>query len=339
MKKDDGTMRALLKGRATVRYANVVNMMEVMSPAGKVFVPSTSQVYGPTLITMYGAFDDAGIENRCVSFNLSQKDMIELDRAGIEPGYYPPEMDEEAEQIRNMCLHWRLKNWVPKIDFTREERAELTARGIKISDPLVSPRVNQVMRPLKVLALKQNDMILFDDLKTIGQANYEDEMIKRAGSFEAMILRAYIAAFGMEGYKEKVKLGKLGRLGSVQYVLYKDLAQIANEIMDSENLAEGVEDKKKSGVKSKTVGDICRESFRFPVERTGEGWAVAFDAERLEIAKLRFGIDREEKEQNAEGGRQGAEEARAAEQLGLDGVAGGPVAGRFDEETGKWKNL
>lgn len=297
MKKDDGTMRALLKGRATVRYANVVNMMEVQSPNGKVYVPSTSQVYGPTLITMYGKFDDDGIENRCVSFNLSQKDMIELDQVGIEPGYYPPEMDEEAELIRGMCLHWRLKNWVPKIDFTKAERDELREKKIKISDPLVSPRVNQVMRPLKVLALKQGDMQLFEDLKMIGQANYEDEMTKRAGSFEAMALRAVVAADTKEGYADKVKTGRCGKFGTQRHILFKDLATITNELLDVENLADGAaEDKKKASVKSKTIGDICRETFRLPVWRTGEGWAAILDRERIEIGKLRFGLDREEKE-------------------------------------------
>lgn len=317
MKKDDGTMRALLKGRATKRYANVVNMMEVQSPSGKTFVPSTSQVYGPTLITMYGAFDDAGIENRCVSFNLSQKDTLELDRVGIEPGYYPPELGEWAERIRGMCLHWRLRNWRPNIELTAEERA-----AHKLSDPLVSPRVNQVMRPMKVLAIKQGDLQLFGELMQIGQANYEDEMTKRAGSFEAMVLRAVVAADVREGYADKVKEGRLGKLGSQRYILYKDLAAITNELLDVENIADGAaDDKKKAGVKSKTIGDICRETFRFPVWRTGEGWAVVLDRDRIEIGKLRFGLDREEKEAAGAAGEALVAAAGEPEQLGLSDSA------------------
>jgi len=337
MKKDDGTMRSLLKGRATKRYANVVNMMEVHSPNGKTFVPSTSQVYGPTLITMYGAFDDAGIENRCVSFALSQRDTLELDRVGIEPGYYPPELDEQADRIRGMLLHWRLKTWKKKIELTPEERARPEN---KLSDPLVSPRVNQVMRPMKVLAVKENDRELLAELKMIGQANYEDEMTKRASSFEAIILRAVIAADTRTGYADKVKEGRLGKLGTVRYILYKELALITNEILDSENLADGqVDDKKKNSVKTRTIGEICRETFRMPVARTGDGWAVVLDQDRIEMGKLRFGLDREEAEAKAEGEKNSVGAApmvKADEQLNFED---GPVAAQavWNEETQDWE--
>lgn len=300
-------MEAFLKGRSMRRYANSLNMMEMMTPDGKIFVPSTSNVYGPLFITMYKSFADAGIENRCITFDLSQVDTMTLDNAGMEPGYYPPELEDDAEEIRNLSLRWRLETWRPKIELSNEQRQQF-----KLADPLVSPRVNQVLRPMKVLAVLQNDQKLLDDLRMIGRANYEDEMIKRAGSFEAVILRATLAAdiaadvkLGLDpvaskayaekvkGYGDKVKIGKIGRHGTVRYILYKDVAAIANEIFDVENFADGAEDKKKQGVKSKTIGDVCRDSFRLPVERTGEGWAVILQRERLDIAKLRLGLDRE----------------------------------------------
>ena len=80
-----------------------------------------------------------------------------------------------------------------------------------------------------------------------------------------------------------------------------------------------MEDKKKNPVKSKTVGDICRETFRFPVQRTGEGWAVVWDTERVEIGKLRFGLDREEKELEAtvDGGSPTIGEIEAAHHVKL----------------------
>jgi hypothetical protein len=306
MKKDDGTMEAFLKGRSMKRYSNAMNMMEVMGPNGKTFTPTTTNVYGPTLITMYHSFKDPGIENRCVTFELSQVDTFTLDQQGMEPGYYPPELESDGEQIRNMALRWRLEMWQKKIELTPEQRKEH-----KLSDPLVSPRVNQVLRPMKVLAVLQNDLDLLDDLRMIGQSNYEDEMVKRAGSFEALILRAIAAvdiaadlkagkkpqasesyAKKVSVYKERVKVGKLGRHGQVTYALYKDIADVANQIMDAEN-ATGEEDKKKSGVKGRTIGEVSREAFRLPVERTGEGWAVILDKSRIEIAKLRYGLDRE----------------------------------------------
>jgi hypothetical protein len=306
MKKDDGTMEAFLKGRSMKRYSNAMNMMEVMTPNGKAFIPTTTNVYGPTLITMYHTFKDPGIENRCITFDLSQVDTFTLDQEGMEPGYYPPELESDAEGLRNMCLRWRLETWKKKIELTPQQR-----KDHKLSDPLVSPRVNQVLRPMKVLAVMQNDMDLLADLMMIGQASYEDEMTKRAGSFEALILRAILAvdiaadvtakgkplasaeyAEKVKGYGEKVKMGKLGLHGTVRYVLYKDVAEIANQIMDAENTVD-TDEKKKSSVKGRTIGEICRESFRMPVERTGDGWVVILEKSRIEIAKLRFGLDRE----------------------------------------------
>ncbi len=313
LKKDDGTMEAYLKGRSMKRYANVMNMMEVMSPTGKTFVPTSTNVYGGTLITGYHPFKDPGIENRCIPIHLSQVDTFTLDREGIEPGYYPPELETDAIELRNMCLHWKLASWMPKIELSPEQR-----KKHKLVDPLVSPRVNQVLRPMKVLAVLQNDIELLDSLMMIGRASYEDEMTKRAGSFEALILRAVLAAdiatdvkLGMkpsasaeyikkvEGYADKVRIGKLGRHGQVRYALYKDVAELANQIMDAENAADP-DDKKKQGVKGRTIGEVCRETFRLSVERTGEGWAVIFDKDRLDVAKLRFGLDREAEYQPGE---------------------------------------
>jgi hypothetical protein len=341
MKKDDGTMEAFLKGRSMKRYSNAMNMMEVMGPTGKTFTPTTTNVYGPTLITMYHSFKDPGIENRCVTFDLSQVDTYTLEQEGMEPGYYPPELEDEADAIRNMALRWRLEMWQKKIELSPEQRKQH-----KLSDPLVSPRVNQVLRPMKVLAVLQNDMDLLDDLRMIGQANYEDEMVKRAGSFEALILRAIVAvdiaadvragnapqasddyAKKVSMYKERVKVGKLGRHGVVTYALYKDIADVANAIMDAENAATD-DDKKKNGVKGRTIGEVARESFRLPVERTGEGWAVILDKPRIEIAKLRFGLDREAEYkpavvESAEQAAQKPEErpATAPVQIGLDTAA------------------
>jgi hypothetical protein len=215
--------------------------------------------------------------------------------------------------------------------------------------------VNQVLRPMKVLAVLQNDFKLLEDLKMIGQANYEDEMTKRAGSWEAMILRAALAvdiaadvklglppqaskayAEKVKGYGDAVKIGKLGRYGQVRYILFKDLAKVVNEMFDVENLAEGVEDKKGKDVKSKTVGDVCRESFRMPVQRTGDGWAVILTRERLNVQKLRFGLDREaEYDPNADVETQAAS-VKQPVQADFTQLEDGPLAGRFNEETGEW---
>ena len=223
-----------------------------------------------------------------MTFDLAEKESLELDRAGIEPGYTPPEMDKEAQVLRNMLLNWRLRNWRPSFELSAELRKEY-----KLTDPLVSPRINQIMRPLKVLAVIEEDQQLFDDLKMLGQANYEDELNRRAGSFDAIIFRAVVAAAEDKDYEKYVYEGKAGKYGQGRYILYKDLAVVANEILDKENLQEG-EERTEGGVKSNTIGTICRDSFRMPVHRTASGWAVVLDPGKIEIGKLRFGMDRDD---------------------------------------------
>lgn len=306
IRKDDGSLAAHIKASFSKRISVHLKMTETLDANGrKRFAVSASDVYHPMLFTGYKPFKDAGIENRCMNFYLSQVDMITLDKNNIEPGYYPPEIEDEAEEIRNMSLHWRLATWLPKLELTQEQRDKY-----KLADPLVSPRINSTLRPMKVLAVLQDDMKLLEDLKKMGRANYEDEMTKRASSFEAVILRALLAAdiardvdegvppMASQSYAEKVKeygvyvsRGNLGEHGSVRYVLYKNVADIANDIMDAENA--GDDDKKKGGVKGRTIGSVARDSFRLPVTRTANGWAVILDKDGLDIAKLRFGLDRE----------------------------------------------
>jgi hypothetical protein len=128
------------------------------------------------------------------------------------------------------------------------------------------------------------------DIDMIAEANYEDELNRRAGSFEAMLLRTVIAVDEETKYAQYVKSGKMGHHGVVKYILYKDLAFVANEIIDSENMNENATDKKKDSVKAQTIGTTCRDAFRLPVERTAKGWVVILDKHKLDIGKLRFGL-------------------------------------------------
>lgn len=311
LKEDKGEMRALLNVRAMKKQARVVTMMEVIRSDGTHgFSPATTFVYGPTLMTMYGAFKDPGTESRCLTFDLMEKEAVELAQAGIEPGYIPPEMEAEAQALRNDLLRWRMQHWKPSLELTPELRKQY-----QLMDPMVSARVNQIMRPLKVLAVQQNDKQLLDDLFALGRANYEDEVTRRAGSFEALIFRAVVAADEREEYQKYVHQGTLGNLGEVRYILYKDLALVANEIIDAENVAAGMTANDKDRVKSNTIGTICRDSFRLPVHRTGSGWAVVLDRKKIGIVKLRFGMAEEGPQaadggpETADGGQQTAEQA------------------------------
>lgn len=308
LQRDDGTLAGYMKARPMRRMAHSFKMMEVMTPNGKTFIPANTPIYGPTMATGYKPTKDKGLESRFMTFFLTKTDMMTLDRDGYEPGYYPPELEEEAEEIRNICLRWRLETWMPRIELTKEERAKH-----KMNDVLVDARTNQLFRAAKVMAIKQGDMDLFKDLFTIGRANYEDQLLELSGSFEAMVLRAVLAADiakdlaegitpkasplyapKVSGYKDLVKVGKVGKYGVVRYILYKDLAKILNELFDLESIDETEEEKKRrKKTQSQTAGKVCHEAFRLPVERRGDGFVVVLNKDRLDIARMRLGLDLE----------------------------------------------
>ena len=278
-------LRALLNGRAMAEQARIITMMQVMRPDGTTtYTPTTTYVYGPTLMTMYGAFKDPATETRCISFDLFQKTVGELEAAGIEPGVVKPQMKVDAQILRNSLIRWRLRTWLPSLQ---------VPEGVKLFNRDVSPRINQIFRPLMILAYMLNDDAMMNDIKAIMVDNYQDELNRRAGSFEAMLLRAVIAVDEDQKWKQYVQSGKLGSYGVVRYVAYKDLAYVANEIMDAENMNENASEKKRKdsdAIKANTIGTVCRDAFRLPVARTNKGWVVVLDKNKLEIGKLRFGL-------------------------------------------------
>ena len=292
-KEDKGELQALLNVRAMREQARIVTMMDVLKADGThTFRPTTTFVYGPTLLTQYRPFGDPATESRCLKFDLYKRPVADLllHNPPIEPGVIPPEQDIEAQVLVNDLLYFRLSTWMPRIEVDA---------NIKLTDVRVSARMNQVMRPLKVLAHLQNDTELMSDLDMVAEINYEEEQNKLAASFEAMIFRAIVAVDTEKEYAKYVVVGKLKKLGSVRYVLAKDLAFITNTMMDEENFSANSEQKKKDeGVTAKTVSEYARNQFRLPVERSGTrggGNAVVLDQALIAAGKFRFGIEDEEK--------------------------------------------
>lgn len=289
-KEDRGELRALLNVRAMKEQARIVTMMDVLKADGThTFRPTTTFVFGPTLLTMYGAFKDPATESRCLSFDLYKRDVRDLleHKPPIEPGVIPPEQEFEAQVMTNDLLYFRLMTWMPRIEVDA---------SVKLTDVRVSARMNQVMRPLKVLAYLQGDKDLMDDLNMVAEINFEEERSRASASFEAMIFRAIVAVNEDAEFAKYVQTGKLRKLGVVRYVLSKDLALITNTMMDAENYSSESSGKKKDdgGVTARTVSELCRNMFRFPVERAGSkggGNGIVLDKELIDAGKFRFGMN------------------------------------------------
>lgn len=279
----------LLNVGAMKRQGKVANMVEVYNATTQTrsFKPTSANVYGPKMLTMYKGFRDEATENRCITIDLPRKTMLELERAKIAADEIPEKMFAEAAEIRNMCLRWRLFRWEKHIRAKPENKE-------KLKDFNVSPRINQVTRPIKVLA--QDDDEMLKDIKLFMLASYSEQMERKAQTPAARVADAIWAAWQEEKYALLVLEGSIGEFGTVKYIYYKHLAQIANEIFDEMNVGstgEASDDGKKKhrGIQSNTVGNIARDELQFPTRRMGKGFVVIMIPEKIEVMKMAWGLD------------------------------------------------
>jgi hypothetical protein len=277
----------MLNVGAMRRQGKVANMVEVFNPVTNTrsFKPTSMSVFGPKILTMYKSFKDEATENRCITIDLRKKTMKEIEDAGIVADEIPMEMYEEADKIRNMCIAWRLWRWEKHITAKPENKE-------KLKDYRVSPRINQVMKPIKVIA--QDDEEMLKDIDLFMQASYAEQMEKKAQSLVARVADAIVAAVEDPKYASLVLTGTVGEYGTQKYIFYKHLAQISNAIMDEMNLLEDAaesEEKKTRGIKPNTIGAISRDDLQFPTRRMGKGFVVVLLPERIEIMKVAWGLD------------------------------------------------
>jgi DNA primase len=308
----------MLNVRAMKDQAFVWSMKAATGPDGEqVYVNQAHNVYGPALITMYGAFSDEATDSRCITFDLFGKDVAELRARGI-PRRLSAEWHARALEIRNMSLHWRLKNWKPDLVIPDE-----------LEDDMVSTRANQVTVPIKYIV--KDDAAALAEITATVREMYADEILEKAQSFEARFLEAIIALTESQKFAilDFVHEAELKEYGHAKYIRYPDLAKVVNFLLDAMNTGiekdvesivrmtapeQAPEEKEKkdekekgkkkrkpeeAGVSAKTVGNVVRKQLRLPVDRHGAGYVVIVwsqskpDEVQMRIEKLRkqFGLD------------------------------------------------
>jgi hypothetical protein len=305
----------MMNVRAMKDQAHVWSMKKVTDENGdEGFENQAHNVYGPALITMYGSFSDEATDSRCITFDLFGKEISELREKGI-PRRLSAEWHRGAERIRNMSLHWRLKNWQPDLDIPEE-----------LEDETVSTRANQVTVPIKYIV--KDDPIALQEVTETVREMYADEMVQRAQSFEARFIEAIVALtetsrFDILDFVHEAEVKEFGRS---KYIRYPDLALVTNFILDEMNTGiskdvsvivkkalgapeededkpkdkDGKKKKKKEdgGISTQTVGNQMRK-FQLPVHRLGRGYVVLVWSqnnprdvqERIGRLKKRFGLD------------------------------------------------
>jgi hypothetical protein len=279
--------------------AKVWNMVETKTAAGtRGFRGVMANVYGPKLITMYGGFRDPATEGRCLTFKMVEHETAELVNKNI-PLEKTEEFYREAAHIRNLLLRWRLGRWQARIEISKE-----------LIDVGVSTRINQVTGPLKELA--REDPELMRDIQTFVHNLSEELTLERSMTKVARVLDAIVAILEEEDYAKYLLESEVdGYVGEVKFVYYKHLAEVTNKIMDDMNIGEEklVEEETTEGgeakedgkgkrkkfkykeVTSQSIGWIARKDLRLPVKRMGKGFVVILDLERIEMLKLKYGLN------------------------------------------------
>lgn len=95
------------------------------------FDPRAFLVYGPKIVGMRRAFEDQALESRFITEDMGQRTL----RSDI-PINLPEVQKEEAQSLRNKLLMYRFQN------------LEHVSINKTLVDPMLSPRLNQILVPL-----------------------------------------------------------------------------------------------------------------------------------------------------------------------------------------------
>jgi hypothetical protein len=132
------------------------------------FDPRAYQVFGPKLVATRGFFEDRALESRCLTEEMGSRRL----RDDI-PINLPPAGREEADQLRNQLLLFRL-------------RALDRARPLEtLVDRAVEPRLNQVFVPLLSVI---EDLAVQADLRALMHRYHRDLVQDRTMDTEAEVV-------------------------------------------------------------------------------------------------------------------------------------------------------
>jgi hypothetical protein len=259
----------------------------VLADGTKNYEVAAYDIFGPKLIAMRKDFRDQAVSSRCLTIKLMGKEPIELKNRGIklhlDEAFY-----KQALNIRNLLLRWRLEKWKPEIEVSED-----------LMDIEVPARLNQVTMPIKAIA--KDDPELMNDIVIFVRSLNEELILERSMGLDARVVEALVGIKENAKYQEFLLHGNLLGSGDVDYALAKNVALVANLMMDDMNVSEdegndGGDDgkdkkrRKKEEIRSQTVSRIVRVTLQMKVHRTNKGFAVILDEEKLAVLKVKYGL-------------------------------------------------
>lgn len=263
----------------------VVRMREL---SGGKYAPEAFDVFGPKLITTRRRFDDDALESRCLTIETIKRAMGELVARDI-----PTELDQaffdEAAELRNELLLWRLRTWQPQREIERG-----------LVDVMVQARLNQVMNPIKQIV---SDPAVREDITALARGYQQRMVTEKSMTLESKVLQALIQ-IKLGAPITKDKDGK--EIAPYLDFSMGNVAKVANAIIDAENadgeVEEGEAAEHASGggkkLQPRGVGAIIKDRLILNTERATSGplkrkYVVIWNEERIRGLCGEYGVDYE----------------------------------------------
>ena len=266
----------------------------------RIFIVQPFNTFCPKLIAMRKDFRDDAVATRSLTMKLMPREPIELKEAGVRLNMNRA-MREQAREIRNMLLRWRLGHWEPEIEIDEDD-----------IDLEISSRLNQVTTSL--LRLAKGDDELKAEIRGLLRAYNADIILGRSMTILAKVVEAIWRIWKFEDLqKEHSKKDNDGRW----YTHPGDVAKIANELIDRENTIDGDEEddgqsfRRKKRLTSPGVGRYMKNDLGLiPGGRKNTGVAYYFDENEIRLKGLakRYGVDVERLFKDVDGGKDAAEQ-------------------------------
>lgn len=261
----------------------IVRTEEVQTANGKQYEEVGFQTFGPKLVAMRKDFKDDAVGTRALTIKLIPREPIELKERGI-PLNINRAMREQAAQIRNLLLRWRLETW--------EEEIEVSDDDIDLE---ISARLNQVTLPIKTIA--RGDDALRAEIERFLRAYNAEMVLTRSMTIPARVVEALWRIWQEAELREKHLMRSAD--GEGWCIMIGDIATVANRIIDEMNAPDdGDEDndeqkkkRKKEQLTARGVGSIIRNELQlFVGERKGRGYPVYWDSIKMQALARRYGV-------------------------------------------------
>lgn len=254
--------------------------------------------FGPKVLNMRGKFMDDATESRCLTWETSSGRAVRSDIPRFITDFEA--FMNEAQEIRNMLLSWRMDRYQSvNIDYNHERTVNMPGRLVEITVPLMSITDSEEFKAK-----------LFEHIEHMNrQAVMDRSATIPAKIFEAILRCQYLP-------DEKALDGPDDLWLQVAHITRQ-----ANRLIDRENeeaLAEGEEAINKKRLSAGYVGKVISNELNLQTYKATIGTrprVVEFDRERFQALILRFGFEEDLLPELVMRGEEAAEKRRQAAEV------------------------